>query len=95
MGGTALPEQIPVEEVLPKSSVQIAETPMERMLRLLLSDINRVTALIVITIGLVGCLVIIGVSESLRTGAFQLFSTIVSAALGFFFGSRERDASRP
>lgn len=64
---------------------------MVRMLRPLLSDINRVAALVAIILGIIGSLLIIAISDSLRATAFQLFSTIVSAALGFFFGSRDRD----
>jgi hypothetical protein len=64
------------------------ETPLERIARLLLSDINRVSALIVIVFGLIGCIVIMLASDSLRMPAFQLFSAIVTGALGFFFATR-------
>ena len=79
-----------VDEVLPKDAVYAVrgETPLERITRLLLSDINRVSALIVIVFGLFGCVVILLVSNSLRSSAFQLFSAIVTGALGFFFGTR-------
>jgi hypothetical protein len=85
-----MPKKRTVDEVLPKDAVYAVrgETPLERITRLLLSDINRVSALIVIVVGLIGCLIIMAISESLRTPAFQLFSAIVTGALGFFFATR-------
>jgi hypothetical protein len=85
-----MPRKRTVDEVLPKDAVHTVrgETPLERITRLLLSDINRVSALIVIIFGLIGCVIIMLVSDSLRAPAFQLFSAIVTGALGFFFGTR-------
>jgi hypothetical protein len=85
-----MPKKRTVDEVLPKDAVYTVrgETPLERITRLLLSDINRVSALIVIIVGLIGCLIIMAISESLRMPAFQLFSAIVTGALGFFFATR-------
>jgi hypothetical protein len=80
-----MPKKRSVDEVLPKNAVYSVrgETPLERITRLLLSDINRVSALIVIVFGLIGCIVIMLASDSLRSPAFQLFSAIVTGALGF------------
>jgi len=85
-----MPTKRTVDEVLPKDAVHSVrgETPLERIARLLLGDINRVTALIVIVLGLIGCLVIMAISESLRMPAFQLFSAVVTGALGFFFATK-------
>jgi hypothetical protein len=86
----SMPRKRTVDEVLSKDAVHSVreETPFERIARLLLSDINRVTALLVIVVGMIGCVVIMAAAESLRAAAFQLFSTIVSGALGFFFATR-------
>ena len=84
-------EKVDARTLLPGDAVTRVdkETAVERIVRLLLGDITRVTALITITVGLIGSLLILICVESLRPTAFQLFSTIISAALGFFFGSRE------
>ena len=85
-----MPKKRTIDEVLPKDAVYTVreETPLERITRLLLSDINRVSALLVIVLGLFGCVLIMLVSDSLRSPAFQLFSAIVTGALGFFFGTK-------
>jgi hypothetical protein len=85
-----MPKKRAVDEVLPKDAVYAVreETPLERITRLLLGDINRVSALIVIIFGLFGCVIIMLFSDSLRSPAFQLFSAIVTGALGFFFGTK-------
>lgn len=87
-------EKLSVDRVLAKNSVKrvAQETAAERIARLFLVDINRIAALLTITIGLLGTMLVMLFIDSLRTTAFQLFSTIVSSALGFFFGSKVSDA---
>jgi hypothetical protein len=85
-----MPKKRTADDLLPKEAVYAVreETPLERITRLLLGDINRVSALIVILFGMTGSTVIMLVSNSLRMPAFQLFSAIVTGALGFFFATR-------
>jgi hypothetical protein len=85
-----MPRKRTADDVLPKEAVYAVreETPIERITRLLLSDINRVSALIVIVFGMAGSILIMLASNSLRMPAFQQFSAIVTGALGFFFATR-------
>lgn len=79
-----------VDDVIPAGAVSNVqpETPGERIVRRLLDDLRRLTALVVIVLGLLGSVVVMIFSAELRQSAFQLFSAAVMAAIGFFLGTR-------
>ena len=87
-----MPKKQSIDEVLTKDAVANVhpETPRERVFRLLISEIERVAALSIVVLGLVGSFAIMLLSEKLQSTAFQLFSTIVTGGLGYFFGTRSR-----
>ena len=87
-----MPKKQSIDEVLTKDAVANVhpETPRERVFRLLISEIERVAALSIVVLGLVGSFAIMLLSEKLQSTAFQLFSKIVTGGLGYFFGTRSR-----
>ena len=79
--------KINIDDVIPPNAVPHAETPNERILRMLLKDIRNVAARVVIVVGLIlGSIAAFAIAE-LRTQGFQLVSAVVMGALGFFFGA--------
>jgi hypothetical protein len=91
-GQREMPKKRSVDEVLAEDAVSNVhpETVRERVFRLLIAEIERIAALTIVVIGLVGTLAIMALNEKLQANAFQLFSAIVTGGLGYFFGTRTR-----
>ena len=85
-----MPKKSSVDDVLAKGEVSNVrpETSAERIVRLIFADFKRFAALIVILIGIVGSLLIMIWIVELRSNAFQLFSGVITGALGYFFGTK-------
>ena len=75
-----MPRKRSVDEVLDKTEVGNVhpETPGERVVRLVLGDIKRVCAFVLILLGVLGSIIIMLCIEKLQVHAFQLFSALVT-----------------
>ena len=92
MGNADMPKKQSIDEVLTKDAVANVhpETPRERLFRLLITEIERVAALTIVVLGLIGSFAIMLLSDKLQSPAFQLFNTIVTGGLGYLIGARTR-----
>jgi hypothetical protein len=86
VGGSKM-KKIKVSDVLSPSEVNHVETPRERIMRLLLDNIQSICALTLLLVGLVSLLIIISCVPELREDAFRTLTYLVVTAAGFFFGT--------
>lgn len=85
-------DKINVDDTFPKGSVQSAEpeTVAERMRRELLANVPALTACLVIGIGMIFGIALSFGSEKIQQSGVQLVTTMVGAAAGYLFASKQQ-----
>jgi hypothetical protein len=89
-----MPTKIDIDRVLPSNAVKSAttETPTERILRLIVSDVPQHAAALALLLGLIFAFVIaLFKSGDGEKSAVQLLVTIVGAAGGYLFAVKSRE----